>query len=141
MLFLATVLYGKSDDQPMWNITLFGAVLSNKTTELSIGGAVSCLLTPRLELEGDLYTFSYRHHRYYSSSGALLYNFDIKKTTVYLLTGISVTKNYEASLSAMVGGGIKKDITKNFKLRLFDCRLHFGERVGFRLSTGFMWSF
>lgn len=141
LLLVATGLYGESDDQPMWNITLFGAVLSNKTTAISIGGAVSCLLTPQLELEGELYTFSYRHRRYYSSSASLLYNFDIEKTTIYLLTGISVTKNYEVSLNAMLGGGIKKDITKKFKIRLFDCRLHFGERVGFRLSSGFIWTF
>lgn len=140
MIMLATILYGENDDQPKWNITLFGSYFLGGRTAFGIGGAVDYRLTPRLNLEGEVYS----EPNIYGVSGGLLYNFNIKnnKTIPYVLVGYSQFRAGAAEVVQflMFSAGIKMSLTRSFKIRL-DFRLYLGEGLPMRLSTGLMWSF
>jgi len=139
-LLMAAGLYGESDDQPKWNITMFGSYFLVGRTAFGIGGAVGYHFTPRLELEGEVYS----EHNIYGVSGGLLYNFNIKnnKTIPYVLVGFSQFRAGagEVVQFLMFSAGIKMPLTRSFKIRL-DFRLYLGEGLPMKLSTGLMWSF
>ena len=143
MLFLASGLYGDSDDQPKWNTTLFGSYFFGGRSAFGIGGALGYQFTHRLELEGSVYTISGEGGVYNVYEG-LLYNFDksSKNTILYVLGGFSqfISPGY-TTCNPMFGGGLKMPLTRSFKIRI-DFRIHlFDEGMLARLSTGFMWSF
>ena len=142
LLLLSTGLYGQSDDQPKWNTTLYGSIFL-PGPEFGFGGAVGYLYSPRIELEGEIFTISLAH--YLSVSGGLLYNFIKKnsKTIPYVLGGVTLLNVYEGdkSILMMFGGGVKSYLTKSLKIRL-DIRFYLsGEGSGSRFCMGFMWSF
>ena len=139
MLLLATGLYGESDDQPKWNTTLFGSYFLGGRTAFGIGGALGYRFTPRLELEGEVYS----EPNIYGVSGGLLYNFDIKNNKIpYVLVGYSQFRAGagEVVQFLMFSAGIKMPLTRSFKIRLA-FRFYWGQDSTIRLSTGFMWSF
>jgi len=106
---LASGLYGESDDQPKWNTTLFGSYFKAGGSAFGIGGAVSYRFTPRLEIEGEVYTI-FGDHIDYGFSEGLICNFDTEhnKTIPYVLVGISQLKDEEAIIgNVMFGGAIK----------------------------------
>ena len=143
LLMLATVLYGDSDNQPKWNTTVIGSIFLSGGGAFGIGGAVGYRFTPRLELEGEVYTFSWYHYRDYSISGGLLCNFDTdhNKTVLYIVGSLSqIIGAADKGIYFMFGGGIKMPLTRNFKIRL-DFRLYMIEEFPSRLSIGLMWSF
>ncbi len=143
LLMLATGLYGESDDQPKWNTTLFGSYFFGGRSAFGIGGALGYQFTHRLELEGEVYTFSWYHYRDYSISGGLLCNFDTdhNKTILYVVGALSqIIGAADKGIYFMFGGGLKIPLTRSFKIRL-DFRLYMVEDFPSRLSTGLMWSF
>ena len=143
LLLLATGLYAESNDQPKWNATLFGSYFKAGGSAFGIGGAVSCRFTPRLDIEGEVYTI-FLDHIYYGLSEGLICNFDTEhnKTVPYVLVGISQLTDEEVLIfNVMFGGGIKSDLTKSLKMK-FDLRLHLcGDGIWWKFSTGLMWSF
>ena len=143
LLLLATGLYGKSDDQPKWNTTLFGAFTLNGGTHFSFGGVVGYRFTPRLELEGEIGTFPGEGGAYFVSEG-VLYNFDngTKNAIHYVLGGFSqIISLGNITNTLMFGGGLKMPSPSSFKIRV-DFRLFLMEGgILMRISTGLMWSF
>lgn len=142
LIMPATILYGESDGQPKWNTTLYGSIFL-PGPEFGIGGAVGYRYSPRIELEGEIFTISLAH--YLSVSGGLLYNFIKKnsKTIPYVLGGATLLNVYEGdrSILMMFGGGVKSYLTKSLKIRL-DIRFYLsGEGSGSRFCMGLMWSF
>ena len=140
LLFLATGLYGESDEQQKFNTTLFGSYFLGGRTAFGIGRALGYRFTPRLELEGEVYS----ELNIYGVSGGLLYNFNIKnnKTIPYVLVGFSQLRAGagEVVQYLMLSGGLKMPLTRSFKIRL-DFRLYLGEGLPMKLSTGLMWTF
>ncbi|MDH5714426.1 MAG: hypothetical protein OEZ30_02565 [Candidatus Aminicenantes bacterium] len=143
LLILATGVYGDNDDQPECNITMFGSYFLVGRTAFGIGGAVGILFTPRLELEGEIYTIPAEGGVYIVSEG-VLYNFDngTKNAIQYVVGGFSQFIVPEGTtIGLMFGGGLKMPLTRSFKIRL-DFRIHlFDEGWLMRLSTGLMWTF
>ena len=140
LLLVPAGLYGESDDQPKWNTTLFGSYFLGGRTAFGIGGALGYRFTPRLELEGEVYS----EPNIYGVSGGLLYNFDIKNNNKipYVLVGYSqfIAGAGEVVQFLMFSAGIKMPLTRSFKIRL-DFRFYLAEDSTIRLSTGLMWSF
>ena len=143
LLMMATGIYGESGHQPSWNTTLFGAILFDRGSDFSIGGAVGYNLTPRveLELEGSI---AFSDHNPYIISLGIIYNFDVKHEKIFpyalvwgAYTGVS---GVGRDADVMLGGGIKYDIKKSFKIR-FDLRFYPGNGNWTKLSTGLMWTF
>lgn len=143
LLLMATGLYGESGNQPKWNTTLFGAILFNDGSDLALGGAVGYNITPKLELEWEG-SIAFSDPTPYIISLGILYNFDVQheKLSPYALGGIAYTglSGRGGDADVMLGGGIKYDIKKSFKLR-FDLRFYPGDGTWTKLSTGLMWTF
>lgn len=143
LLVLATGLYGASERQGSWNTTLFGALLFDGGSAFDIGGAVGYNLTSRLELEGEG-SIAFSDPNSYIISAGVLYNFDVQteKLSPYALGGLAYTgvSGKGGDADVMLGGGIKYDIRKSFKIR-FDLRFYLGDGTWTKLSTGLMWTF
>ena len=143
LLMLATALYGENDDQPKWNTTLFGSYFLVERTALGIGGAVGYRFTPRLELEGEMYSI-FVEEMVYSVSEGVLYNFDngTKNAIHYVLGGFSqIISLGNITNTLMFGGGLKMPSPRSFKIRV-DFRLFLMEGgMLMRIYTGLMWTF
>ncbi len=135
-------LYAAEDDQPKLSITLFGSLIFDGT-QSGIGGAISYRFTPRLELEGEVYTIFWEDTHYGFSQG-LICNFHTEHNKImpYALVGISQLRDTgEMIYNVMFGGGVKIPLTRSFKIRP-EIRLHlYGEGIWTKLSIGLLWSF
>ena len=143
LLVLASGLYGESGSQPTWNTTLFGAIFFDGGSDFGVGGSVGFELTPRVELEWEGSIAFSDPSRYIISAG-VLYNFKVQheRLSPYALIGVGYTgvSGEGGDADVMLGGGIKYDIKKSFKIR-FDLRFYPGDDTWTKLSTGLMWTF
>lgn len=143
LLVLATGLSEASEREGSLNTTLFGALLFDGGSSFDIGAAVGYNLTSRLELEGEG-SVAFSDPNSYILSAGVLYNFDVQheRLSPYALGGLAYAgvSGKGGDAKAMLGGGIKFDIRKSFKIR-FDLRLYLGNGTWSKLSTGLMWTF
>ncbi len=143
LLVLATGLSEASERQGSLNTTLFGALLFDGGSSFDIGAAVGYNLTSRLELEGEG-SIAFSDPNSYIISAGVLYNFEVQaeKLSPYALGGIAYTgvSGKGGDTKVMLGGGIKYNIMKSFKIR-FDLRFYLGDGTWTKLSTGLMWTF
>lgn len=147
LLMLATVLYGENDNQPKWNATISGAILSTGVISLGFGGAVGYNLTPWVELEGEMSvigTNGFAYRLCILSAGVILGKSNAKqrKVSPYLPGGAACTRGYDIRgfTSGMLGGGIKIRLKK--ELIRIDLRLYFSSwDIWQKLSFGWMWTF
>lgn len=143
LLVLATGLYGQSDDQPRFNLTLFGDFLSAGKNFGGFGGALGYNLTSWVALEGEE-SLNFPYSIFIISGGVVLSNSDFKqrKLSPYVLGGAAYVgiSGEGGGSGGMLGGGIKIR-HKNELIRL-DLRFYFF--TGFiwkKFSIGWMWIF
>ena len=141
LLFLKAGLYGESNGQPKWNITLFGDIIADVGVDLGIGGAVGLNLTPWVGLEGEV-NLHFLNYISIVSAGVVLGNSDVKQGQLspYLVGGIAYGRIEAGAVGGMLGGGLK--IRHKEELIRLDLRLYFfPDRIWKKFFIGWIWTF